>query len=192
MGQDLNIWERELKLPVKFTPNIDDNTHPHAPYIDNPGTAIIELLTRLDIKLAYGERFFLQPTGMDSLPPHIDGDNEDITKLNFIYCSEPSYINWYQLKENRQLPLLTTSVKSKYQLAQKQDCILVHTLKIDSAAPRLINAAILHDITTVTAPRYCFSFTLDRLSTNKRLSWTEAMDAFKEYIVVRRPKNKDI
>ena len=192
MGQDLNIWERELKLPVEFTPNFNGNTHPHVPYIDNPGAAIIELLANLDIKIVYAERFFLQPTGIADLPPHIDGDNLDLTKLNFVYCSEPTYINWYQLKENRQLPLLTTDVQSKYRLAQKQDCILVHTLKIDSAAPRLINAAILHDITTVTAPRYCFSFTLNRVSTNKVLSWTEAMDAFKEYIVIRRPKNKDI
>jgi hypothetical protein len=183
MGQDLNIWERELRLPVEFTPNIDDNLHYHVSYIDSPGTAIIELLAELDIKIDHAERFFLHPRARASLPPHIDGDNEDLTKLNFIYSSKPSLMNWYQLKEGKRLPLLITDVQSKYRLADPEDCILVHTLKVNSAAPRLINAALLHDIAAVTAPRYCFSFALNRLSTNKRLSWAEAMEAFKEFVV---------
>lgn len=183
MGQDLNIYEHGLNLPVVFTPVFDTDTHFHIPYTKQPGIELIEFLAELDVEIFHAERFFLHPDYMSSIIPHIDGDGgPDLTKLNYVYSAAPFTINWYNLKPGKTLPLYITDVGSEYRAADFDICDLVHDLTIETPSPRLINAAVLHGVDTVSAPVYCFSFALGRASTKKHLSWAEAKESFKEYL----------
>lgn len=183
MGQDLNIYEHELGLPVSFAPVFDNDVYFHRPYTDQPSLELTNLLASLGMEIGHAERFFLHPDYLTKIIPHIDGDGgPDLTKLNFVYSADPFTINWYELKPGRILPLLITDVGSEYRSAQPDDCNLIHSLTVETAEPRLINAAILHGVAQVTAPAYCFSFALVDAKNKKPLSWQQAKESFKGYL----------
>ena len=182
MGQD-NIWERELRFPVDFVPVYDTDPSFHRPYTGLLNTEVEEFLHGLDVEVLHYERFFLSPETIPKLELHIDGFDEVLTKLNFVYCAAPSYVKWYEQIEDRPLPIKYTDVRSMYRAPDPDNCKLVHTLEITSAAPRLLNTALIHEVLSVSVPRYCFSFALGRRSTKAKLTWDTALDIFKDYIV---------
>ena len=186
-----NIFERELKLPFNFVPDFGDKSAAHNFYDPkNRNTKFIEWLATKDVEIAHSERFLLTPDAgpnkMSCLPIHIDvvlhEQSDHIVKINFVYSKEPSYMNWYKLKPGTALNAEPTPVNSAYIKIDRDNAELIYTVKTDR--PRLVNAGIPHDIyPPVTADRYSFSFILKRITTQQKLSWTEAVEIFSDCIV---------
>lgn len=181
-----NNFERKLKLPVEFIPVFDKNPAPHIPYpIDLINVEFKEWLDSKDIEVAHSERFFLEPTKASALPVHIDvflpEQSDHIVKINFVYCRRITHMNWYELIDDQELVTIPTSVNSHYKLVDRKNVKLIHSIQTN--VPRLVNAAIPHDVyPSVTAPRFSFCFILKKKSSQQKISWSEALEIFKDCI----------
>jgi len=187
-----NEFHYRLELPFKF--NLSDflisydDQHPqHNSYdINNINQDFRNWLSNLNVKIEIAEQFILDPKRTSKWVVHIDGVppyNSNHVKMNFVFCEEPHYMNWYELKDNCKTNIESTDIGTEYCWAEKDDCNLLYSAKIGT--PSLVNVSLLHNVSEVTALRYCYSLTLRKLNnnSNERLSWKEAPEIFKNYIV---------
>ena len=180
-----NIYHHRLDIPVKFVPVFPENATIISNYdIRLINKELVDWLQSLNVVAVAAEIFHQIPdSDQTSTPIHVDaGGFDDRVKLNFVYTdyADPScnMMNWYVCKDPSKLKPFTTSIGSGATLVNEEDCELVYSAQL--GMPSLINAGILHGVSTVTSERYCFSLTLTE--SKQFLKWDRAVVIFKDYI----------
>lgn len=180
---DMNRYHQKLNIPVMFYPQFPSNPITAVlPYNKSQiNQELIDWLSIMSVGIKHCEVFYLSPDSQSNHVIHLDGQHFDNhAKLNFAYCDTTAVMNWFTLKEDVVLETKVTPIGTKYIEALEDQCILVHQAII--GRPSLINAGQLHSVSTVVSPRYCFSFVLSDINTNKYLIWDNAVEIFKDYI----------
>jgi len=179
----MNRYHHRLNIPVTFQPEFPKNTNAAVlPYTKNQiNKELINWLLNISVGIKHCEVFYLSPDSQSNHVIHLDGESfDDHVKLNFAYCETEELMNWFIPKENAILISKKTPIDTTYIETNEDQCILVHQAIIGQ--PSLVNVGQLHNISDVKSPRYCFSFVLSKLETNKRLTWDDAVEIFKDYI----------
>lgn len=181
----VNQYHYRLNLPIAFEPvYLEPNPSQHNIYsIDLIPKDFKDFLAGLKINIMFGEQFLLDPNKRATYYAHIDDPTAiDHVKMNYVYCDDPHTMNWYRLKDGKQSTLATTTIGTSYSWAEKHDCDIVYSASVGT--PSIVNVTVLHDVSPVTAIRYCFSLTLSHLDNpSKKLTWAEAEVLLKDYIV---------
>lgn len=180
-----NLYHYYLNLPIKFEPNpIDMGDKYHVVYpLERIEKEFRQWFNTIGVMIGHGEQFLLKPDGRDFHIIHTDDFGVDpIVKLNYVYCDEPHRMNWYKLKPGVELTTAYSPAGTPYATCTMEECDLVYSAQCGQ--PSLVNVLELHDVSKVTAPRTCYSFVLvHNKAPYKRLSWAEAEEIFKDYMV---------
>lgn len=181
-----NNYHYQLDLPVNYVPKYLDDCKGHSVYpLELLDDEFVNWFRQFDIGIGHGEEFILDPEGIASHIIHIDGKpDQKLIKLNYVYCDTPHVMNWYKIKEGRNLRNHITKAGTPYLMCEKDDCELVHSAQVGK--PSLVNVSELHDVSTVHSMRYCFSFVLTKLKNGipvGLLTWEEAEQAFEPFMV---------
>jgi hypothetical protein len=181
----MNQYHYYLNLPVEFKPDpVDMSTTHHALYpLDRLTKEFAEWFWQFNIAIGHGEQFLLQPGKQDFHIIHTDDFGTDpIVKLNYVYCDTPHSMNWYELKPGIELTKAYSPAGTPYGACTLEECNKVYSAQCGQ--PSLVNVMELHDVSKVSSPRTCYSLVLiHRRNPPKRLSWVEAVEIFKDYIV---------
>jgi hypothetical protein len=183
-------YEFKIKLPVEFIPyNLNNLPTAKGEYtleknLINPG--FTNFLESLNLSIDYVKYFYSVPH--QRYAPHTDikaadrGIITNLVKLNFVSGGAGSEMIWYSLK----------SGKSHYHYNNTQNvlCVgyrdedLIEEHRASIGWPSLIDAQTIHTLQNADEDRKCWSFTLQNKTTKKRISWDDAIEIFKDYIVV--------
>lgn len=181
----MNNYHYYLKLPVEFKPDpVDMSSTHHALYpLDRLNKEFREWFWQFDLDVGHGEQFLLAPGRQDFHIIHTDDFGVDpIVKLNYVYCDTPHLMNWYELNPGVELTKAYSPAGTPYGTCTVDECQKVYS--IQCGQPSLVNVMELHDVTKVSSPRTCYSLVLiHRRRPPNRLSWQEAVEKFKDYIV---------
>jgi hypothetical protein len=189
-----NNYHRYLNIPVEFKPvfptdtNFIDQMHGPSKHIGRYDMSMVnnefkEWLATLNLNIRYSEIFHLVPGKYVEHAIHIDGTEFDRhVKLNFVYCDSPSYMNWYTLKKRKSLSSRLTPAGTNFLSAHDDDVDLVYSVQVGK--PSLVNVGVLHNISTgIQTPRCCFSFLIGYIDSNSIVTWDNAIEIFKDYII---------
>lgn len=177
-------YEVKLDLPFEYVPvypEIDPRRLNHTvikkeeiPY------EIGKFLLVNDILIAHAEYFFTPPNR--NLPPHVDHYFfHDYAKINWMFGGEGSTMDWYDILPGFDPVVRTTQIGSKFMTAPRKYLKLAHTALIGK--PSLIYYGGFHGVTNVSHPRHVFSFTLGHSKIKQPVTFNEAKEIFKKYVV---------
>ena len=180
-----NQYHHRLNLPVEFVPqplDMSDGYHKIYP-VDRVNKNLLEFFNSLGCDIGHGEQFLLQPNGMaDYHIIHIDNDDDlPLVKINYVYCDTPHVMNWYELREGAKLKKAQSSANTNYFTCDPHDVEKVFSATVGQ--PSLVNVKKLHDVSTVSSPRTCYSLVVVENETLRRLTWEEAEFIFSDYIL---------
>jgi hypothetical protein len=140
---------------------------------------LVKFLSAVDVYITHGEIFYTPPYG--KLPIHVDlHEFSNNCKLNFIFGAAGSKMIWWDKKPNVDLSFFYTPIGTKYIMFEEDDCIPIHSARINQ--PSLVNIGIPHSIdNTTNEGRWCMSYTLRKIKDNNDLQWDDACILFDEY-----------
>lgn len=140
---------------------------------------VVELLDDSGICVLHTEIFYTPPFAV--LPIHVDGPVlSNRAKLNFVYDSPTSTMNWYRVKAGCEIPMLTTPIGTRYLKPNQEDCMMVAATRIRT--PTLVNVGVPHSvINQVPTGRWCLSIVLGRHGTTDAIEWDEASSNLAKY-----------
>lgn len=179
----MNLYHYYLDIPVKFEPVfLEPNFAHHNQYdLSLLSFEYIKWFNDLGLTIKFGE-LFTRHVGQPPVPIHIDQytDTEHV-KINYVFCEGEHRMIWYKLTSGKQIQIAKTGLNTDYAWARDEDCEEVYSAVVGQ--PSLVNASILHGAPTITASRWCFSFSLYYLDPNRgKLTWNDAVEIFKDYI----------
>ncbi len=185
-----NRYHLPLKVPAQFSPRFPSNPPPIAEYeITWIDKSLHDWLLIYDFVISHAEVFFRHPEDNDSGPIHVDGNNfDDHVKINYVYSEKPSLMNWYLPKKGQPPESRKTEIGTDYLFSKPENCSLIFSAQIGQ--PSLINSGLLHNISPVLSPRFCFSFVLANVKTTTLISWDEAVKAFGLFAIDNSSPNK--
>jgi hypothetical protein len=162
-GYNVNSWEKTRRVQLLVSTHI------------NP--EIISMLGSVGIKIMLAELFYSPPNFVSFI--HADTYANDIAKINWVFCSSVSYMNWYH-------PLVKKeSIKpgSHAFIPYKPDEVeLIESCCITS--PSLIQAAVPHNITNGEKDRWAVSLMLADSITSQQISITDSFNRLQSIKVV--------
>lgn len=179
-----NPYHYYLNLPIKFNPNpVDMQGGHHRLYpLDRLEKEFADWFIQHGVRIGHGEQFELSPTGVRKHIIHTDDFGDaDIVKLNYVYCDTPHSMNWFELKDGVELTKAFSPAGTPYGACEPEDCKLVHSAQVGQ--PSLVNVMKLHDVSNVSSTRICYSFVLIHSHKRDKLTWDEAYEVFKDFIV---------
>jgi hypothetical protein len=186
-----------VNLPVPFIPyememplDAQGNPAPEVP-IDKEllklsSRDFINWLNSLDIIIGDSGRIFNSPPHKQ-YKLHIDGLNliGELTKLNFVFNSTDTIMKWYELLPGKTGKPFKNTLGIPVMYYDPNDCKILKSAPVNSNC--LISGSIIHDLTNGSNNgqyRTCYSIALIKKSTGKRLTWNEAVEIFKPYLIV--------
>ena len=185
----MKTYAFKLNLPVEFIPyNINNLPKVKGEYILEKNLInqeFTDFLESLKLSIDYGRYFY-------SIPhlryiPHIDntvaqqGLISDNVKINFVAGGAGSEMIWYSLKPGKSHYHYTNTQGNLCFGYRDEDLIEEHRASI--GWPSLIDADSIHTLQNADEDRKCWSFTLKSTITKKRISWDDAIEIFKDYII---------
>ena len=185
----INDYIIDINLPVKFVPYnfLEDTNFTELSLTpDLINYEFHDWLKQLGLKVCpNNSRYMSRPPFMRG-SIHVDGYGEDATKLNLIYDSFDSVMNWYELLPGKASQPLTNYQKQIIRSYHPNDCKKL--LTTPSNMHCLVNAKMIHQVTVGhnnSQFRKCYSLSLLDYNNNKRIHWKEAVDIFQPYLVIR-------
>lgn len=181
----MNIYHHRLNIPTLVTfPSFeppDPLLHHHVRWHKHEmGDNLFSWLRSLNLFVIAGECFYTPPGR--TLEPHLDtAEISDVVKLNWMKRGEGSTMDWYELKQGAQLQTGMTPINTQYSYAPRSDLIHVHSAIIGT--PSLVNVGRIHGIQNRNLPRYVACAVLGDVETKKRITWDQAINIFKDYVV---------
>jgi len=183
-------YEFKLELPVKFIPHTFENS---AKYHEIPlehqfiNQEFKDFLTSLNLYIDYAKHFYAVPNQKymnhrDILDDQYDTITDNV-KLNFVLGGTGSEMIWYELKPGIDLKFGKNYWGRLVPVYTDEDVVEVHRATI--GWPSLLNAYAIHSLQNTNEPRQCWSITLNNLLTNKRLIWDDAIEIFKDYLIIK-------
>jgi hypothetical protein len=187
-----NKYHHYLNLPFKLLPPLpmgDNHQYPQQLTITDYSLIdpkLTDWLKNLGLEIFFAEVFYIHPEtkGHSEDVVHLDGMSfNDHIKINFVYTDTFSLMNWYKIKDESKFIVEHPEGNTSHYVAQKEDCDLLYSAQITHSPASLVNAGVLHNITNVNSPRYCFSFIPGKIGTENFIFWPEAIKIFKDYII---------
>lgn len=116
---------------------------------------------------------------------HIDGKADvECTKLNIVFNSHESVMNWYRPLDGYSGKYDKNTVGEYIPFFEKNKCRVVHSARVDTNC--IVQGNRIHDLQNQFNNgkcRKCYSFFLLDSKTQRRLTWTGALDVFKNYLM---------
>jgi hypothetical protein len=106
----------------------------------------------------------------------------DYSKMNWVFGGRESVMNWYELKNEKDiLKIHETSIES-YSLLYRMDQVeLLYSEAF--RGPSIVQVGIPHNIVNLKEERFCLSVVFKDKSLGRRPTVSEAAEIFKDYIV---------
>lgn len=112
----------------------------------------------------------------------IQKKHTDCVKINIIFNSVNSKMIWYRLKENES-PLISKNTVGE-KLYVYPDNIIDQIYEAETDGPAiLINGMEIHTLHNGNSHRLCLSMPLFNVNSGKRITWNEAEEIFKDYLI---------
>lgn len=162
-GYNVESWEKTRRVQLLVSTHI------------NPD--IISILSSVSIKIMLAELFYSPPNFVSGI--HSDTYANDISKINWVFCSSDSYMNWH-----RQL-VAKGSIRpgSHAFIPYKPDEVeLIESGCI--ASPSLIQAAVPHNVVNGDKDRWAVSLMLADSLTGLQLAFCETISRLRTIKVV--------
>jgi hypothetical protein len=178
---NLNI--PEIFLPYKFVDNNQFQEIILNREFINP--EFHNWLETFDLKiLPWGTRFFSSPPNM-KYNLHVDYKDGPVTKINIIFNSTDTVMNWYKLLPGKSSTVYRNQLNQPINGYNIDDCQKVYTAQINNHC--LINGNEIHDL--INGPnngknRHCYSIVLGYKKTNERLPWNRSIEIFRDYLIL--------
>ena len=176
-----NRYHYKLQVPIEFVPmQLDFTTSSHQRYdVSNVNKELRDFLNTLGVEIFGVEVFSRNAKDVSGI--HIDGSSvSNFTKINYVYGD--GIMNWFDLKQDKELIIGKTVNNTPYLLAKNEDCEKVWSAKIDQSGS-LVNVGGLHSVSDITTPRICYCLMLEDMSTKHALQWDRAIELFKGYYI---------
>jgi hypothetical protein len=142
--------------------------------------SMIDLLKSKNVYISHIESFFLRPN--INLPIHVDDGGGDYVKINYVIGGKDSLMHWYQINPGVHVKPKTTTINTQYFSFKKDQVELVDCTTIDPVS--IVQVGIPHNITNTINHRLCISMCISHWHNQQRLTMSEAVDIFSEYILV--------
>lgn len=139
--------------------------------------ALLDLLASHNVYLHHAESFFRDP--FHTQPIHIDTAPGDYAKLNYVYSTGSSVMNWYCVKPNVKINTKITTIGTKYVGLDLSEVQLIESHAI--GFPSLVQVGIPHNVVNGSAERLCVSLVLADKSGFK-LTMAESIRRLNTYI----------
>ena len=141
---------------------------------------LIVWLNQLGLSLRLVEIFYRTPESNSRI--HVDTDAPgDYVKLNYVYGGGASVMNWYQPNENSTATRVVTPIYSHAVYYRDTEVELLHSQTVGQ--PGLVQVGVPHRVCAVTEERFCVSLVIVYTKNLQRLTFLEAKQLFKDYIV---------
>lgn len=138
-------------------------------------TELVQLLRSYSIEIMLAELFYSTP-GMVSVI-HSDTFALDISKINWIYQSTPSSMNWYK-------PLVSKDIQSdqghSFIPYTPAEVVLLESYPLEG--PELIQAAVPHNVVNGDGDRWALSIMLRDLITKKQIGFEETTNRLQSFL----------
>lgn len=182
----MNQFHYNLSIPQVFVPHafLDQNrfqeiilTHD----LINP--EFHEWLESFNLKvIPQGTRFFSSPP-YEKYKLHVDYKDEPVTKINMIFNSTDTVMNWYRLLPGKSPIPYRNQLNQIVNGYNHEDCQKVYTTQVNNHC--LLNGQELHDLVNGSnngRNRHCYSMVLGYKNVSKRLPWDQAVEIFQDYL----------
>jgi len=188
LNKIMNRYELKLKLPVEFVPHDFGKLDSFAEVkmdLNFINKEFKNFLDSLNLEIHYARYFYSLPH--QRYVYHIDCKAEEYdiiqnnVKLNFVQGGKGSEMIWYDLKPGKGPVFKKNFLGQPICRYNEEDLIEVHRATIGQ--PSLIDSFIVHTLQNADEDRHCWCVTLNSKITKERISWTEAIEIFKDYII---------
>ena len=102
-------------------------------------------------------------------------------KINFVFGGKDSVMNWFKPITQPKVTTDQLGASSYFNRWSRSEVELIHQEWI--GFPGICQVGIPHNVTTKSEKRRCMSLHIGKLNSNKRLSYQEAIDIFKNFSV---------
>jgi hypothetical protein len=181
-------YEFKLKLPVEFIPH-DLGTFSSFREINFPKNLInqefVDFLASLNLYIDYAKYFYSVPyqrymNHRDILDEQYGKITKNV-KLNFVTGGAGSEMIWYKLNPGKDVVFKQNYLGQPVCAFNDEDLTEAHRAVI--GWPSLLDAYEIHTLQNADEARKCWSFTLNSTITKDRISWDEAVEIFKDYLI---------
>jgi hypothetical protein len=143
---------------------------------------MVHVLDQVGLAIEHAELFYTPPG--KSLPIHVDGMIiKPMAKINWVYGETGSRMRWWKPRDSTQIiEHKKTPIGTNYIGLDESEAEEVFSAEIQKTA--LVEAGTYHSVTNPThAPRWCFSFILCSAADHQRVTWTQAREMLKQFVV---------
>jgi hypothetical protein len=140
---------------------------------------LLKFFDSLNLKITFAETFF-KPAGHRGTI-HVDSLGGDYIKLNWIYGSGESQMCWYEIIDKTDKSINITSTKTSSIQYTSNEVKEIERTKVYN--PTIVQVGIPHNIIDVTEDRLCISLVPIHKFTSKRVTMTESIEIFKDYLI---------
>lgn len=190
-----NIYHHKLNIPVLFVNVMEgeqfSTTRQTELKLQNNlvNTEFLDWLATLGLTIR-DSRFFNAPPFIKyephkdiSLMSELRKRYTSCIKLNIIFNSVDSTMSWYTLKKFA-IPIVSMNPVGE-KLHKYPLTILDKTFEADVNGPAsLINGLEIHTLHNGPTTRQCFSMPLHHKTTGIRITWSESIEIFKNYLTI--------
>lgn len=179
----MNKYHFNIKLPIGFTHYMEEFTTFNQIDLNKRDIdkEFIDWLNSLGVSFASG-LFFNSLPNMD-YELHVDGNKiTDCIKLNVIFDSSDTIMNWYEPQEGYSGIINKNFQNDDILWWEKDRCNLVYSASVNSSC--ILNAGVVHDLHNGHNDgkiRKCYSLILIDNKTKRRLTWKEALEIFSDF-----------
>jgi len=184
----MRSYELKLKLPVEFISyDLGEFSSFRELKLDKNSInqEFKDFLASLNLYIDYAKYFYSTPHQRYMNHRDImDNQYGKIThnvKINFVTGGVGSEMIWYKLKPGKDVVFKMNYQNQPVCAYNDEDLIEVHRATIGS--PSLLDAYEIHTLQNANEARKCWSITLNSTITNQRISWDEAVEIFKDYLI---------
>jgi hypothetical protein len=115
---------------------------------------------------------------------HTDSLDKIAVKLNFVYDSHNSEMLWFEKKDTFENSTFTNVSNEQIPVYEFKDLREVYRVKTDTNC--LINGGLIHQLVNsdnMGVNRKCFSLKLEWVDKETKLTWYDAVEVLKDYVV---------
>lgn len=138
-----------------------------------------------NLGLSFFNARFFNSLPYQKYPLHIDGRADlECTKLNIVLDSYESEMNWYEPLDGYFGKQQKNTVGEYIPFFEKDKCKVVHNAQVDTSC--IMQGHIIHDLQNKYNRgkcRKCYTFFLTDSKSHNRLSWQEALEIFRDYLI---------
>jgi hypothetical protein len=142
---------------------------------------LIDLLSNFGIGVYFAESFYKSKNAQHKI--HLDVRPGDAVKINWVYKGQHSSMNWYNLKPDKNLLQLTSTINTPFYYANASDVDLIDSCSISPQHPCIVQVGVLHDITNPVEDRYCLSLSLVHKGTKNKIQFDQALILLKDLLI---------